>query len=157
MDLEAMLRLYDELEALQRPWRVFAPRVGFRDEVSELFRVAMASPDQVVLVAEDDGEVIGMTRGEIRPPSSTSDDRALALSAVVVRADRRGRGAGRALMSAAARFADSRGVPHLELRTFWPNREAVGFWRSVGFTPRLVQLTAPTASVARALEDREID
>ena len=48
-----------------------------------------------------------------------------------------------------ARFAEERSVGWIELKTFVPNEEAMGFWRALGFHPRVVQLTAPSAVAAR--------
>ena len=54
---------------MQRDWRVFTPRPGFYDEVAEKYRAAMEADDRVVLVAENEGEVVGMAYAEIRIPS----------------------------------------------------------------------------------------
>jgi Acetyltransferases len=130
---------------MQADWRVFTPRPGFYDEVGTKYNEALADPDTVVLVAEDeDGEVVGMAYGEARTPSRFSDERALELSGVVVRAGYRGRGVGRELVHEAARFAADRGVRWVELKTFAPNRGAMEFWEDLGFTARVVQLTSPT-------------
>ena len=136
---------------MQRDWRVFTPRPGFYDEVGRKFRDAMGRPDSVVLVAEADGDVVGMAYGEARMPSRFSGERALEVSGVVVRADHRGKGVGRALVREASRFAAERGIPWMELKTFAPNRGAMDFWESLGFTPRVVQLTASTTALNRRL------
>jgi ribosomal protein S18 acetylase RimI-like enzyme len=148
-DLPALVALFEELEGMQRDWRVFTPRPGFYDEVAERYRRAMESPEAVTLVAEDHGDVVGMAYGEIRTPSRFSDERALELSGVVVRVGHRGRGVGRALVGEAARFAEDRDVPWIELKTFAPNETAMGFWRALGFNPRVVQLTASAGEAAR--------
>src|SRR6266511_123693 len=79
---------------MQSDWRVFTPRPGFYDEVGLKYREAMSTENAVVLVAEDEGEIVGMAYGEVRIPSRFSDERALELSGVVVRTGYRGRGAG---------------------------------------------------------------
>lgn len=135
---------------MQRDWRVFTPRPGFYDEVGHKYREAMRMHDAVVLVAEDDeSEIAGMAYGEVNVPSRFSDERALEISGVVVRGGHRGRGVGKALVREAARFASTRGVHWVTLKTFAPNQGAMAFWESLGFTPRVVQLTSST----RALED----
>jgi GNAT superfamily N-acetyltransferase len=150
-DAPALVALLQELEALQRDWRVFTPRPGFLDEVGRKCRDAMRLRDAFVLVAEDDeGHIVGMANGEVNVPSRFSDERALEISGVVVRAGHRGRGVGRALVREAARFAATHGVSWVELTTFAPNEGAMAFWTGLGFTPRVVQLTSSTA----ALEDR---
>ena len=144
-DVPSLVALFQELDRLQADWRVFTPRPGFYDEVGEKYQEAINNPDAVVLVVEDDeGEVVGMAYGEARTPSRFSDERALELSGVVVRAGYRGRGVGRELVAEAARFAQERDVDWIELKSFSPNRGAMEFWEDLGFTPRVVQLTSAT-------------
>ncbi|MFN2543769.1 MAG: N-acetyltransferase family protein [Actinomycetota bacterium] len=151
-DLPQLVSLFEELDRMQHDWRVFTPRPGFYDEVAGRFREALRADDRVVLVAEDEGEVVGMAYAEVRIPSRFSDERALELSGVVVRAGHRGRGVGRALVAEAARFAKEQGVGWMELKSFWPNKTSMGFWSALDFTPRVVQLVAPTAEALRRAE-----
>jgi ribosomal protein S18 acetylase RimI-like enzyme len=157
-DVPSLVALFQELDRMQADWRVFTPRPGFYDEVGAKYREAMNNPDAVVLVAEDDegpdGEVVGMAYGEARVPSRFSDERALELSGVVVRAGFRGRGVGRALVAEAARFASEREIDWVELKTFAPNRGAMEFWEDLGFEARVIQLTAPTRAVLDSLVER---
>ena len=116
-DVPTLVALFQELEKMQRDWRVFTPRPGFYDQVAHKYREAMRMSDAVVLVAEDDGgDVVGMAYGEVNVPSRFSDERALEISGVVVRAGHRGRGVGRALVREAARFAATHGIPWIEVR-----------------------------------------
>ena len=149
-DVPSLVALFQALDRMQGDWRVFTPRPGFYDEVGMKYEVAMSHENAVVLVAEDDGEVVGMAYGEVRVPSRFSDERAMELSGVVVRSGYRGRGVGRDLVKEAARFAAEIGVGWIELKTFAPNERAMEFWETLGFTPRVVQLTTGT----RALLDR---
>lgn len=151
-DVPALVALFQELDRMQSDWRVFTPRPGFYDEVGAKYREAMNTENAVVLVAEDDGEVVGMAYGEVRVPSRFSDERAMELSGVVVRAGYRGRGVGQALVKEAARFAKEIGVEWIELKTFAPNQGAMAFWEGMGFTPRVVQLTQGTKALLRQLE-----
>ena len=144
-DVPSLVALFQELDRMQADWRVFTPRPGFYDEVGAKYHEAMNNAEAVVLVVVDDeGEVVGMAYGEARTPSRFSDERALELSGVVVRAGYRGRGVGRELVAEAARFAEERGIAWVELKTFAPNRGAMEFWEDLGFAPRVVQLTSPT-------------
>ena len=152
-DLPHLVALFDELARMQREWRVFTPRPGFYDEVHDKYLTAMRNADALVVVAEAESEegggIIGMAYGEIHTPSRFSDERALEISGVAVRSGHRGRGVGRALVAEATRFAEDRGVNWIELKTFAPNETAMEFWRTLGFTPRVVQLIAQTAEVAQ--------
>ena len=152
-DVPELISLFEELERMQRDWRVFTPRPGFYDEVAKRFREAMMAEDRVVLVAEDETEVVGMAYAEVRVPSRFSDERALELSGVVVRSGHRGQGVGRGLVAEAARFAKERGVGFVELKSFWPNEASMAFWRALGFHPRVVQLVASTDEAIRRLDD----
>ncbi len=152
-DVPVLVGLFQELERLQGDWRVFTPRPGFYDEIGAKYQRALETENAVVLVADDDGEIVGMAYGEVRTPSRFSDERALELSGVVVRAGYRGRGVGRALVKASAEFAEENGVDWVELKTFAPNQGAMEFWESLGFTPRVVQLTQATRTLARNLEE----
>jgi hypothetical protein len=53
----------------------------------------------------------------------------------------------------AARFASEGGIPWVELKTFAPNQGALDFWESLGFTPRVVQLTCSSTALASRLAD----
>jgi GNAT superfamily N-acetyltransferase len=152
-DVPSLVALFQELDRMQADWRVFTPRPGFYDEVGAKYREALNNPDAVLLVVEDDeGEVVGMAHGEAHTPSRFSDERALELSGVVVRAGYRGRGVGRELVHEACRFASERGIAWVELKTFAPNRGAMEFWEDLGFTPRVVQLTSPTKDLLERLD-----
>jgi GNAT superfamily N-acetyltransferase len=154
-DVPTLVHLFQELDRLQRDWRVFTPRPGFYDEVGLKYRKAMGTDQAVVLVAEDDGDIVGMAYGEVRVPSRFSDERALEVSGVVVRSGHRGKGVGRALVKEAAQFATDRGVGWVELKTFSPNEGAMDFWEGLGFRPRVIQLTSSTSAVLRRLADDE--
>ena len=152
-DIPVLVSFFAELDRMQREWRVFTPRPGFYDEVGAKYRAAIASDQQIALVAEEEDELVGMAYAEARTPSRFSDERALELSGVVVRSDFRGRGVGRALVAEAARFASEVGIPWVELKTFAPNQGAMEFWESLGFTPRVVQLTSSSTALASRLAD----
>ncbi len=152
-DVPSLVALFQELDRMQADWRVFTPRPGFYDQVGGKYREAIGNPDAVVLVAEEDGEVVGMAYGEARVPSRFSDERALELSGVVVRAGYRGRGVGRELVREAARFAVERGIEWIELKTFAPNQGSMSFWEGLGFTPRVVQLTSNTKALLERLDE----
>ncbi|HEX6231452.1 MAG TPA: GNAT family N-acetyltransferase [Actinomycetota bacterium] len=152
-DVPSLVALFQELDRMQADWRVFTPRPGFYDEVGAKYQEALNNPDAVLLVVVDDeGEVVGMAHGETHTPSRFSDERALEVSGVVVRAGYRGRGVGRELVHEASRFASERGIAWVELKTFAPNRGAMEFWEELGFTPRVVQLTSPTKDLLDRLD-----
>ena len=156
-DVPVLVAMFQELDRMQRDWRVFTPRPGFYDEVAVKYREALDSPDRLLIVAEEQGEVVGMAYGEVRIPSRFSDERSLEVSGVMVRAGYRGRGVGRALAMETARFSEEIGVDWMELKIFWPNETAMVFWRTLGFTPRVVQVTARAGDVVRMAAEAEAE
>lgn len=153
-DLPVLLELFDELDQVQREWRLFTPRPGVSDEVAARYRRALTQTDAVAVLAEDgDGQPVGMAFAEPRIPSRFSDERALEISGVIVREDRRREGIGQLLVAEAVRYARERGLGWITLRTFGPNRGATEFWEALGFTPRVVELVAPLDDVAGHLGD----
>lgn len=152
-DLPVLLELFDELDRLQREWRLFTPRPGVSDEVAARYRRALTQTDAVAVLAEDDGQPVGMAFAEPRIPSRFSDERALEISGVIVREDRRREGIGQLLVAEALRYARERGLGWITLRTFGPNSGATEFWEALGFTQRVVELVAPLDDVAGHLRD----
>lgn len=142
-DLRACLAMFEELNRLQRPWRVFAPRRRIKEEMARSYRAAVEGRDAVLVVAEDSGILVGMAAGHVHRPSSFSEEAAVELSSVFVRPSHRRRGLGRALTSEVARFARDCGVERVTLKTFAQNEEALEAWRRMGFEPRALQMTAP--------------
>lgn len=157
-DLPAMRELFDQLDELQRDWRVFRPRAGIREEYLAEYEQAMGRDGAAVFVAEE-GEVgsrvVGMCYAHEVVPSGHSNDRAVELSSVVVAGPSRRRGIGRALVEAGARFAEGRGIDRLTIRVFAAN-PALGFWEGIGFSPRFVQLTARPSDVLGRLGGQRV-
>jgi GNAT superfamily N-acetyltransferase len=148
------MEMFDELNRLQAPWRVFSPRPGLPREMERTYRAALEDPDAHVVVAEDDGRVVGMAVGHVHRPSSFSNELAVELSSVFVHPTHRHRGVARALTEEVAGFARGRGVERLTLKTFAQNEEAIEAWRRMGFEPRTLQMTATIDRLAPATPDR---
>jgi GNAT superfamily N-acetyltransferase len=151
-DLPACLEMFHQLNRLQAPWRVFPPRDGLAEEMEGKYDATLADPDAVLLVAVDRGEVVGMAAGHIHRPSSFSAELAVELSSVYVRPSHRRQGVARALTAEVARFARSRGVARITLKTFAQNEEAVEAWARMGFEPRMLQFTAPVEHLEAPIE-----
>jgi ribosomal protein S18 acetylase RimI-like enzyme len=150
-DLPAVMGLFRELDDLQRGWRVFSPRATFIEDMESRYVAAMADPDALLLVAVDRGDptgLVGMAMAHLHRPSSFSDELAVELSSVFVRAARRGQGIGRALTMGIGRFAQDAGAGYVTLKSFAQNAGATRFWESLGFAPRVLQLVAPSATLA---------
>jgi ribosomal protein S18 acetylase RimI-like enzyme len=142
------MEMFGELDRLQAPWRVFPTRSGLPKEMERHYLAALEDPDALLLLAEDDGRIIGMAVGHVHRPSSFSEDLAVELSSVYVHPTHRHRGTARALTEEVARFARDRGVDLVTLKTFSQNEEAIRAWRRMGFEPRTLQMTAPVERLA---------
>jgi GNAT superfamily N-acetyltransferase len=73
----------------------------------------------------------------------------------VVAGRHRKRGAGRALVVAAAAFADEHGIDQLVVSVHPGSREAARFFARLGFAPQSVRRTAPVSVVRRHLHAGE--
>jgi ribosomal protein S18 acetylase RimI-like enzyme len=103
----------------------------------------LEKPDVAVLVAEENGEVIGYSYSglegrdymALRGPAG-------ALYDVVVDPNRRRNGAGRMLVQAALAFLKDRGAPRVVLSTATKNAGAQRLFESVGFRSTMIEMTA---------------
>ena len=94
-------------------------------------REALSEPGRVVLVAEFDGEVLGMAH--LAPSSGANAPHRAEVQRVAVAARVRGEGVGRRLMSAVEEVALERGLTLLWLTTH-DGSEACAFYEAVGYT-----------------------
>jgi GNAT superfamily N-acetyltransferase len=128
-----MLTLWRELEEVQGPLRYFPSSVDAEERIMTSFRSALDADDADVLLAEDDGEVVGLALVHIENPSRMSAERAVELSRVVVTPGRRRTGAGKALVDAAEEWARQRGIRTLLAAIFVANEGSKRFWAAMGF------------------------
>jgi len=142
-DLESAIRLWHELEDAQGPTRLYPIAPDAEDRIRASFRAGIASSDADLLVAFDGDEPVGMALVHLERPSKMSDERAVELSRVVVRSDRRGTGAGRALIDAAAGWGRQRGIRTLVAAVFVANEGSGRFWRALGFEPWVERMVRP--------------
>jgi len=119
--------------------------------VRRCFEELLSAPpaDIVVLVAEAEGTVAGMTELVIRsappPDHQILVPRLVADVHTVVFEHLRGRGIGSALVRAAEQYAAQRGVSGLVAPILAPNTEAVDFYSRAGFGPHGVILSKDLA------------
>ena len=96
----------------------------------------------IVLVAEDEGEVLGYAYGcvegqdymSLRGPAGVLHD-------LVVDPMQRGRGVGRLLLEAAVAALEARGAPRIVLSTAARNETAQRIFAHAGFRPTMVEMT----------------
>jgi len=151
-DLAVILALLEDLNEVQRDWRVFPPRDDYREQLLGRYRAALERDDAVILVAVEGDRVVGTAYGHVHVPSTFSDEPALELAGMFVSSSHRRRGVGMALSREVARFAKHLGIRRVTLKTFAQNEPALRFWETLGFTPRMVQFTGEPDAILRGDE-----
>jgi len=129
VDLPALCALLGELFAIEADFRPEPARqwVG-------LERLLERSQEAVVLVAERQGEVIGMCTAQVLISTSEGGEVAL-VEDVVVRGDQRGGGSGSALLVALEAWCRQRGIRRMQLLADRSNTSALEFYRRKGWQP----------------------
>lgn len=128
-DLPALVELLGLLFTLEADFKPDPARQ--RRGLSEL----LAAQDRAtVLVAERDGQVIGMVTGQ-QVTSTAEGGTSIWVEDLVVAEGARGAGAGRALLEALGGWAEGRGATRLQLLVDEENLPALGFYRRLGWRP----------------------
>jgi ribosomal protein S18 acetylase RimI-like enzyme len=98
-----------------------------RREVRARWRDLLASGEGTILVADDDGAIVGLAAmlGRTEPELG-----------MLVRADRRRRGVGGALVDACVAWAQGRGARRVVLHVFPHNEAAIALYHDHGFVER---------------------
>ena len=113
----------------------FKPREGAVAGEEEQLRRVMKSEDGLVLVATDEGRVVGFAHSEIRGPHKVySMDRYGALDTMAVTAEYRRKGVGEAMLREIRDWFRSRNVDRVELEVLSKNDIGYSFWKKHGFT-----------------------
>ena len=98
------------------------------------FEAIDADPRNELIVADDDGTVVGTFQLTFTPSLSRGGRERMTIEAVRVRGDRRGRGIGRSMMEWALDRARERGCGIAQLTTDKRRLDAHRFYASLGFT-----------------------
>jgi ribosomal protein S18 acetylase RimI-like enzyme len=102
-----------------------------------------------IVVAEADGEIIGLAKGELR-------DGLGHVSLVYLRPDARGQGGGNELLRELLTYFQGEDVGHVSLNVELPNDEALAYWRRLGFTDYRRSLLTDLESLGLRLEGGEV-
>ena len=124
------------------PQRFLAARAGTPEGYASFISTQLEDTDKAVLVADDNGDVIGYAYAAIegydymslRGPAGVLHD-------IIVDPEHRGRGVGRLLLKAALEYFISRGVPRVVLSTAEQNEAAQRLFASMGFRRTMIEMT----------------
>lgn len=113
----------------------FEPREGAVAGEEEQLRRVMKSEDGLVLVAVDEGRVVGFAHAEIRGPHKVINlGRYGALDTMAVTEGYRRKGVGEAMLTEILDWFRSKNVDRVELEVLSKNDVGYSFWKKHGFT-----------------------
>ncbi len=154
-DLPALVALGEELREALLPHPEPIARAGTpgaRAALEQRYREALACDHRhLVLVIGDGGEPLGMALFTVSSANALLDVPALHMSHAVVADRHKRRGAGKALVAAAASYAEERGLDQLVVSVRPGSREANRFFARLGFAPLAVRRAASVGAVRRRL------
>ncbi|MEX2289854.1 MAG: GNAT family N-acetyltransferase [Mycobacteriales bacterium] len=161
-DVPALLALGDELrEALlpSPPEAGSRPRgtpAGARAVLETRYLEALADPARhLVVVVNEAEEPFGMALFTIASANALLDLPAVHMSHAVVADRHKRRGAGKALVAAAAAHAEQNGLEQIVVSVHPGSRDANRFFARLGFVPLAVRRVAPVGVVRRRLAQAE--
>lgn len=153
-DLPAMVELGSGLREALLPGPDAGLRPGTpaaRAALEQRLRNALGSPERRLVLAVADEQPVAMALFTVAPTNPLVDTPAVYLTHLVVDDRHRRRGAGRAIVAAAAAYADERGLEQLIVSARPTDRDTNRFFARLGFAPLTVRRAAPVAVVRRRL------
>lgn len=140
-----------ELHHALDPRRFLAPGPGVADGYGRWLVREAADAEAVVLVAEEEGVVVGYVyaRSEPRNYNDLIDAHGKLHDIVVAESARR-RGVAQALIEAAAERLAALGCPRIVLSTASGNLAAQGLFGRAGFRPTMIEMTRELAPGGKA-------
>jgi ribosomal protein S18 acetylase RimI-like enzyme len=161
-DVPALLSFGDELRdnllpsASDSGARPRGTSAAARAVLEQRYLEALADPERhLVVVVNDAEEPLGMALLTIAPANALLDLPAVHMSHAVVADRHKRRGAGKALVAAAAGHAEARGLDQIVVSVHPGSRDANRFFARLGFAPLAVRRVAPVAMVRRRLATGE--
>lgn len=158
-DLPALLALGDELREQLLPGDASRAQRGAptaRQGLEARYTEALADRRRHLVVVVDGEEILGMAMLTVAPTNALLDQVAAHMSHAVVADRHRRKGAGRALVAAAAAFAEERGLEQIVVAVHPGSREANRFFARLGFAPLAVRRTSSVAAVRRRLAEGDV-
>lgn len=149
-DVADLVQLWAELK---RCGALSARLAAISDDNKIAERVArlLARPSGRILLASISGQPVGMAMLTTVPLGAMNETPCVQVEYTVVAEPFRRRGVGRALMSAAAAYAEEIGAEQITASVSPLSREANRFYAQLGLTPLAVRRVAPAAALRRRL------
>ena len=142
-DFEALEELYTELEKdavmYQSEHFVLSPKGARSRQLEEI----LASENQVMLVAEDDGKVIGFAHVMLQKAKVVSclkPQTNIYLQDLVVTSTLRSKGTGTQLLNAAKEFGREKGAEFFRTQVFPMNKDGMRFYERNGFSTKMITI-----------------
>ena len=160
-DVPALLALGDELREGLLPSAETGTRprgtpAAARTVLESRYLEALADPARhLVVVVDDAEEPVGMALLTISTANALLDLPAVHMSHAVVADRHKRRGAGKALVAAAAAYAEAQGVDQIIVSVQPGSRDANRFFARLGFAPVAVRRVASVGAVRRRLAQPE--
>lgn len=150
-DMPVLLELWQQLRdrGRRRSPRLVGPSV--LEQVTRRYLAAMNDPGARLVVAEADGEVVGMALYILGSASALLDVPAVEMSHLCVAEGHGRQGIGKALTVAAASYAEELGVDQVVVGVLPADREGNRFYARLGFAPVVVRRVATVAALRRHL------
>lgn len=141
-DIEGLVELWIELMDFHRDRDPFFSRsADAHDRFAEFVKAKMEAKEAVVLVAEQDGSLIGFSMAMVRdyPPVFEAGRHGFIQDVIVTQSARR-QGIGRKLSDATLGWIRSQGVSRAELEVATTNPVSQAFWYEMGFRDSIKRL-----------------
>ena len=142
-DFEVLEELYTELEKdavmYQNEHFVLSPKGARSRQLEEI----LASENQVMLVAEDDGKVIGFAHVMLQKAKVVSclkPQTNIYLQDLVVTSTLRSKGTGTQLLNAAKEFGREKGAEFFRTQVFPMNKDGMRFYERNGFSTKMITI-----------------
>jgi GNAT superfamily N-acetyltransferase len=155
-DLEALARMKFELDAFHSKLPIWPPECDM-DEARRGMKKHLADRRNPIFIAvAPSGELAGFASTDVSERETVHRDyrRVGTIVLMFVKGEWRGRGAGRALVSACLEHFKRKGVVHLTLRSVVGNKLSERFWDSMSFEPKIYGRSTTVDKVEAKLRKR---
>ena len=155
-DFPDLLTLWDELRDQSGRGAPLAPSPS-TERLTKLLTKIEQDPTLGAVVAEVDGDVVGLACFVARPTSPFIETPVVSIDYLHVRNGFHRRGVGRALVAAASGFAEMAGAEHIGVSVLPHLREANRFYAKLGFSPLVVNRVTTVSALRRKLGTEAAD